>query len=446
MGVTWAEVTATLRQQWALVAVLATMGVAAAEPTFGSSIYKVASKILIVTLFAILGLTLNLSEMRNSMVALQVHVPVQLFSLVLTPTLYYLAVFRWRWEVPGILCPSFAAGTMAALVMPTTTNTNVLFTQQAGGDVPIAVVNAAVGNILGAVVSPLMAMAFLGGQQAHQDLGSILFKLSQEILLPLLIGLVVQISARWCYSRYRSREGGGADTVKKALLQSQEEKTQDGGGQEGEQRGGQAPAVERWQLATLAAGLHALFKMVEGAILVILFYLIFCKAFDRKHSASLSARAVAALIGWISMVHLLVLATAWGCSCVLVRYCRMQPKQQVAFMMVAPQKTEGMALAILAVIFANDKSEMAMLTLPVVVYHSVQMLVAAMLMPWLRRIAAGEEDHRRDSGSRASTAGPCPASGDYGIEGTKTRSAEGPPRACSAGSPGDQGSGAAVRR
>ena len=73
---------------------------------------------------------------------------IQIFSLVFTPCLYYAAVFHWQWEVSaGILSQTFAVGMMAAMCMPTTTNTSVLFVQQARGDVSLATINAALGNV-----------------------------------------------------------------------------------------------------------------------------------------------------------------------------------------------------------------------------------------------------------------------------------------------------------
>ena len=146
------------KSQWTLIAAITTIVAAALNPNPGERVYKPASTAAITALFALLGLTLDLPEMRAALVSCDVHVLIQLFSLVFTPCLYYAAVFRWRWEQrTGILSQAFAVGTMAAMCMPTTTNTSVLFVQQARGDVSLATINAAVGNLAGAVVAPLLA-------------------------------------------------------------------------------------------------------------------------------------------------------------------------------------------------------------------------------------------------------------------------------------------------
>ena len=113
-------------------AAIITIIAAALNPSPGERIYKPTSTVLITALFALLGLTLDLPEMRAALVACNVHMLIQIFSLVFTPCLYYAAVFHWQWEVSaGILSQTFAVGMMAAMCMPTTTNTSVLFVQQA---------------------------------------------------------------------------------------------------------------------------------------------------------------------------------------------------------------------------------------------------------------------------------------------------------------------------
>ena len=66
------------------------------------------------------------------------------------------------------------------------------------------------------------------------------------------------------------------------------------------------------------------------------------------------------------------------------------PQRRVAFVLVAPQKTEGMALAILASLFADDS--IGVMSLPVVIYHSVQMFVALLVIPRLIKYIKDETE------------------------------------------------------
>ena len=194
------------KSQWTLIAAIITIIAAALNPSPGERIYKPTSTVLITALFALLGLTLDLPEMRAALVACNVHMLIQIFSLVFTPCLYYAAVFRWQWEVSaGILSQAFAVGMMAAMCMPTTTNTSVLFVQQAHGDVSLATINAALGNVLGAVLAPMLATVLInsvvagGAERVHTNTKATLEKLGKELVLPMACGLVVRIMVqRWC--------------------------------------------------------------------------------------------------------------------------------------------------------------------------------------------------------------------------------------------------------
>ena len=115
------------------------------------------------------------------------------------------------------------------------------------------------------------------------------------------------------------------------------------------------------------------------------------------------------LIAWATVWHLLLVVLAWRASHLpdLVRRCGGDDRtstnggtgadsetqrwtrsktfiqRRIAFVFVAPQKTEGMAIAILAALF-GDNPNVGALTLPIVSYHTVQMLVAAILVPRVR--------------------------------------------------------------
>eukprot|EP00511_Aplanochytrium_stocchinoi_P008561 CAMPEP_0204859104 /NCGR_PEP_ID=MMETSP1347-20130617/23487_1 /ASSEMBLY_ACC=CAM_ASM_000690 /TAXON_ID=215587 /ORGANISM="Aplanochytrium stocchinoi, Strain GSBS06" /LENGTH=61 /DNA_ID=CAMNT_0052007493 /DNA_START=164 /DNA_END=349 /DNA_ORIENTATION=+ len=48
------------------------------------------------------------------------------------------------------------------------------------------------------------------------------------------------------------------------------------------------------------------------------------------------------------------------------------------------QKTEGKAFAIIAVLY-HGSTDLGIMMVPVIVYHSMQMVVAAIVAPWMRK-------------------------------------------------------------
>ena len=326
----------TVISQWALLATFGTIGLALIYPDWGASVYKPVSVSLIVALFFIIGFNLNLAELRRGVLAVHFHAVFQVYSLVATPLLYYCLCFKPRWpENCGILTHNFAVGTMAAMCMPTTTNTGPIFALQAGGDQSVASVNAALGNVLGPFVAPAMAGLLLNSDVGTVDAGKTLKSLLEEILLPLFCGLLLQVgAARWrpgLHSRGRS------------------------------------------------AG-----KLLSPMLLVTLFYFIFCKAFGGG-AHGLSLTTVVKLTGWCISVFLcnlaLTIPLAW----------RFGSKRFVSFIISAPQKTESLGVALLTLIFSNQEAGIGELTFPVVCYHTIQLIIGAMLLPLLSRVANRQE-------------------------------------------------------
>ena len=98
------------------------------------------------------------------------------------------------------------------------------------------------------------------------------------------------------------------------------------------------------------------------------FHLIFCKAFGPGEMPSPTTLLV--VIGWETGVHLLLVALAW-----VISYPLAAPRRAM-FVLVAPQKTEGLAAALLTIMFDGSPDfSVGELMLPIVVYHSVQMIL-----------------------------------------------------------------------
>jgi len=327
----FSRVAATLASQWALIAVLLMGAVAYVVPEPGVAMSATANPIVIASLFTILGLTMPLTAFYAGVTALHIHAYLQTFSLLLTPFAYWLLVYHWRWEVKlGLLTPAFAEGMLAAMCMPTTASTSLVFVQQTGGDTVVAALNMALAQLLGAAIAPVVSSSLLGGNGAHQDLAKTLWKMVKQIVLPLLAGMVIQA------------------TVMHIL-----------------------PPERR------VPKMRAHLKRASNALLVFLFYMIFSKAFAHG-SSSIGPLDFIKLTVWVTIIHVVTVLAAWVCAAPLL------PERRVAFVLVAPQKTEAMAVAILAIVFDGSQYSQGELTIPIVVYHSVQMITAALVVPCLR--------------------------------------------------------------
>lgn len=83
---------------------------------------------------------------------------------------------------------------MYTALCPSTVQSSINFTSIAGGNVAGAIVSASASNLLGVVLTPLLAIALMNTTgQAAVGVGSIV-TLSVQILLPFVLG---QLSRRW---------------------------------------------------------------------------------------------------------------------------------------------------------------------------------------------------------------------------------------------------------
>lgn len=352
---------------WMLFALFAAMGVAVLEPDPGARMYELASRKILALIFFLVGSSLELDEMRHALLSFRVHVFCQSFSLLFTPLAYFALVHSWGLD-SWLLTPDMATGMMVTLAMPTTTSTGVVMTEQAGGCATTAAVNAALGNLVGPLVSPLMVgLLCMGSQRSFGQLSDVsnssaganggplhstrrgsrrdtgptpakLLQLFALIVLPLLSGLALQLLLR--------RLGGATSP---------------------------AAAVRRHMSRLLRL------------VIVCLFYLLFSTAFHSgsTHHSPLSPRLLLTLLVFVSAVQAVLIAAAWALSSVV----RLEPAQRVAFCLMGPQKTESKAFALLSILFGHSDSLGAML-LPVVCYHTVQMLISALLAQPLRDFVA----------------------------------------------------------
>lgn len=317
-----------LQQHWMVVAMVAAALVAQRAPAAGAALYHRYSKGLIACIFLLLGLSLPQDATHKAVKRIAVHARCQALSLVAVPGAYYAVVHR-RGLDAAVLGPAVARGLMVCLCMPTTTTTGVVFTEGAGGDASVAAVNAALGNLLGPVVSPATVAFLVGTSPASAGEAPLAAKIGAlflVIVLPFATGGVAQ-----------TKLGRAAPRVRAAAAKA------------------------------------------TKVVLCFLFYFLFCTVFA-PFGPSFDPATLAALAAFVLATHVVLLALCWAA-------CRdLAVQDRIAVSLMASQKTESKAAALLTVLY-GDSRDLGELLLPVVAYHSVQMVVAAALAAPMRAAA-----------------------------------------------------------
>ncbi len=77
-------------------------------------------------------------------------------------------------------------------VLPSTVSSSVVMVSMARGNIPAAIFNASISGIIGIVVTPLWMGLFIQKTQTDFDFSSIYTKLIVQIILPVVLGLLLQ--------------------------------------------------------------------------------------------------------------------------------------------------------------------------------------------------------------------------------------------------------------
>src|SRR5580658_8879746 len=171
-----------------IAAIVGMVGLASIAPAHGEGtiVANHATQTAIALLFFLHGARL---EPRAALAGAQnwrLHVAVLLSTFVLFPLLGLTA----RAVAPQLLPPSLWAGLLLLCLLPSTVQSSIAFTSIARGNVPAALCAATASNILGIVLTPLLAGLLLHshGGFSPRAIGDI----ALQLLLPFLMGQLVR--------------------------------------------------------------------------------------------------------------------------------------------------------------------------------------------------------------------------------------------------------------
>ncbi|CAO3630988.1 unnamed protein product [Mucor hiemalis] len=160
----------------------------------------------VIIIFLISGLSLRTRILAQTIIRVRLHLLIQVINLVLIPFFVFglvLLFFKLRMPVNSLLL----IGVVIAASTPTTVSSNVVMTKNANGNEASALMNAALGNVLGIFVSPALVSVFQGpliagspeDESANTAGGSVDFvmvlkQLGITVLLPLVVGQIIQLA------------------------------------------------------------------------------------------------------------------------------------------------------------------------------------------------------------------------------------------------------------
>jgi sodium/bile acid cotransporter 7 len=171
-----------------LVGILASIGLAAVFPEFGSANsgfpWKPIIQVGIGLLFFLYGLKLDPVQLRSGLSNWKLHLLIQATTFLVFPII----IFSTLYLFPN-LDPNLALGIRFLSALPSTVSASVVLVAIARGNVAATIFNASLSSLLGIVLTPLWMKLASVNSAAELDLAVAFQDLSFKVLVPVVLGV-----------------------------------------------------------------------------------------------------------------------------------------------------------------------------------------------------------------------------------------------------------------
>jgi sodium/bile acid cotransporter 7 len=288
----------------------------------GSLQPELVNKLGVSLIFFLHGLTLPLAALLAGTRQWRLHVLVQGSTFLLFPALGLLLLAA----TGGRIDAELRTGLFFLCALPSTVSSSVALTAAARGNVAAAVFNATLSSLLGVVLTPLWLSLVLGAVGQALPFGSVVLDLLLWLVLPLIVG----------------------------------------------------QAARPW-LGTWATRHKARLNVVDRLTILLLVYTSFCDSvLAGVWQSGGVALAVAALV--CGALLSLALGLTWLCGCAL----GFNRADRIAALFCGSKKSLASGVPMARLIFGAHP-QLAIVLLPIMIYHPLQLVVGGWLASRLAR-------------------------------------------------------------
>jgi len=215
-----------------------------------------------------------------------------------------------------------------------TINMVLVLTKSSNGDEAAAIFNAAFGNLVGVFLSPVLILGYLG-VTGDIDLLQVFYKLALRVVLPVVIGQILQ------------------KTSKRVVEFNKRHK--------------------------------AKFKSAQQYCLVFIVYTVFCRTFEDGSDSSIGDIFLMIAFQFIFLTAFMVLA--WYS----LGFFFKDPRLRVMGLFGCTHKTVAMGVPLINAIY-EDNPAIGLYTLPLLIWHPMQLVLGTFLAPRLAAYVEREEE------------------------------------------------------
>lgn len=320
------ELLARVGLDWFIVALLAMIGLAKLFPEPGvyegpvslSTIANVGVSII----FFFYGLRLNFTQLREGLRNYKLHLVVHLTTFVAFPVIVLAA--RALLMTPDT--ELFWLGIFYVAALPSTVSSSVVMVSIAGGNIPAAIFNASISSLIGVFITPIWMSILLSSTNGQYDLGGVIAKLSLQVIVPVVLGLVLN-----------KRFGWFAERNKKYL------------------------------------------RYFDQFTILLIVYTAFCESFSRNLFASYSLEDLL----WLSGMLLGLFFLVFGFITLVGRLLNFTREDRVTALFCGSKKSLIQGSVMANVLFPATVAGVALL--PIMIYHALQLIVASIIAQAMAR-------------------------------------------------------------
>ncbi|GAB4018260.1 bile acid:sodium symporter [Spirosoma migulaei] len=189
---------------WFILALLGMIGLAKLwpEPGIQKGLFSLSSLATygVSLIFFFYGLKLNFSQLREGLRNYRLHLVIHLTTFVVFPAVVLVARSLLLTPDTELLW----LGIFYVAALPSTVSSAVVMVSIAGGNIPAAIFNASISSLIGVFITPLWMSYLVVATTGQYDLAGVIWKLTLQVILPVILGLLLNQRLGWLAARYKT--------------------------------------------------------------------------------------------------------------------------------------------------------------------------------------------------------------------------------------------------
>lgn len=151
-------------------------------------------------IFFFYGLRLNVDQLKTGLRNYRLHLLIHLTTFVVFPAL----VLGARALLMSPETMLLWTGIFYVAALPSTVSSSVVMVSLAQGNVPAAIFNASISSLIGVFITPLWMSVLLSASNGQFDLQRVILKLSVQVIVPVVLGLLLNKRLGWFAERHKT--------------------------------------------------------------------------------------------------------------------------------------------------------------------------------------------------------------------------------------------------